>query len=632
MDRSVKAPSMPGGENAQYGAALGLAVGVPSLIELAGAAVWSAPMYGGPAQDVPLKNPVALGWHLMATHDIAWTGEATAALGTLVGGGLATVAATAIGVRWACRKCAAARAERRWRKGRPAHVALGKGMGKADRHPIDERAKFMGRGSELDDLRWEAVEAKAAKLGVQLGEGQVPGVLIGSTVADGHELWGSFEDLHLDIWGPRQGKSTSRVIPAIMDAPGAVVATSNKRDVVDATRGYRATRGDVWVFDPQGVAKESPRWYWDPCEWVRGDGGPEAQERAQDLAGHFADFTDSTSSDAFFEPEGEDLLAGLILAAALAKRPITQVFAWVTMQSDNEPIGVVSEHGFTLVAAALANQYNAAPKQRDGVFATAKKMCAVLKNESIRQWVCPPTQGERPRQAFDVDAFARSTDSLYLLSKDKKSSAGPLVTALAAAVTDAGDREGTLHPGGRLPVPMLIVLDEAANIVRWRELPKLYSHFGSRGLIVMTILQSWAQGVGCWGEAGMKALWSAANIKVLGSGLDDEDFLQARSRIVGDHRELVTSVSRGRRADSGTESTSLTTETTLTASDIAAMPRGRALVFTAGHRPTLVRTTPWMERGDADLIRDSIEQFEPKPTSVTGPHLRAVPSSEEDAA
>ncbi|WP_156769386.1 TraG/TraD/VirD4 family protein, partial [Nocardia sp. 852002-20019_SCH5090214] len=176
--------------------------------------------------------------------------------------------------------------------------------------------------------------------------------------------------------------------------------------------------------------------------------------------------------------------------------------------------------------------------------------------------------------------------------------------------------------------------DEAANIVRWRNLPKQYSHFGSRGIVVMTILQSWAQGVGCWGEAGMKALWSAANIKVLGSGLDDEDFLQARSRIVGDHRELVTSVSRGRRADSGTESTSLTTEATLTASDISAMPKGRALVLVSGHRPTLVRATPWMERGDAADIRASIGIHAPNQSRTTpaGPRLRAVPSSEEDAA
>ncbi|WP_197521745.1 type IV secretory system conjugative DNA transfer family protein, partial [Nocardia sp. 852002-20019_SCH5090214] len=250
---------------------------------------------------------------------------------------------------------------------------------------------------ELDDLCWAAVEAKAIELGVQLAPGQVPGVLIGRAVACGRELWGSFEDLHLDIWGPRSGKTTCRVIPAIMDAPGAVVATSNKRDVVDATRGHRATVGEIWVFDPQGVAGAEPSWFWDPCAWVAGEGGSGAQERAAELAAHFADATDSSSGDAFFEPEGEDLLAGLILAAALDKKPITQVFAWVTSPTDQAPVGVVQKHGFSLVAGALATQYNAPDKQKGGVFSTAKKMAAVLKYEEVRQWVCPPSKGERPR-------------------------------------------------------------------------------------------------------------------------------------------------------------------------------------------------------------------------------------------
>jgi hypothetical protein len=39
------------------------------------------------------------------------------------------------------------------------------------------------------------------------------------------------------------------------------------------------------------------------------------------------------------------------------------------------------------------------------------------------------------------------------------------------------------------------LLDEAANVCRWRDLPNLYSHYGSRGIVLMTILQSWSQGV-----------------------------------------------------------------------------------------------------------------------------------------
>ncbi|MGW4719723.1 type IV secretory system conjugative DNA transfer family protein [Nocardia sp. NPDC004260] len=636
MDRSVKAPSASTGEYREIAGIAGLAVGVPSLVELAGAAVWAAPMYGGPKQSVPFHSPAGLAWELFSTHELAWSPQAWAALGTLVGGGLLTIGATAWGTRWMCEQYTAAREARREARRRSKSRRKAMAPACAERHEVDDRAKYMGRGAELDDLCWAATEAKALELGVGLAEGQVPGVLIGRAVTDNRELFGSFEDLHLDIWGPRQGKTSSRVIPAIMDAPGVVVATSNKRDVVDATRAHRADKGEVWVFDPQGVAEEENSWYWDPCAWVRGeDGGPEAQERAAHLADHFAASVDNADKgDAFFEPEGLELLTGLILAAALDGRPITEVFAWVTESSDRTPEKILDPHGFDLVAAALAAQYTDAGKQKSGVFATAKKMCSILKYQRIRSWVTAPAAGERPRRAFDATEFVRSTgDTLYLLSEEGKASGGPLVTALAAAVADAGKREGTRY-GGRMPIPMLIVLDEAANIVRWRDLPKQYSHFGSRGIVVMTILQSWAQGVRCWGADGMGALWSAANIKVLGSGLDDAGFLRDRSEMVGAHKERTTSVSRGQRPDSVTESTSLATEPTLTPSDIGALPRGRCLVFISGHRAVLVRSVPWMERGDADLIRASLAEHTPNPTatSTAAPRLRAVPPREEDAA
>ncbi|WP_194292325.1 TraG/TraD/VirD4 family protein, partial [Streptomyces jumonjinensis] len=88
--------------------------------------------------------------------------------------------------------------------------------------------------------------------------------------------------------------------------------------------------------------------------------------------------------------------------------------------------------------------------------------------------------------------------------------------------------------GGRLDAPLLAILDEAANVCKIQDLPDLYSHLGSRGVIPVTILQSYRQGVRVWGEAGMDALWSASTIKLIGSGIDDADFADKLSRLVGD--------------------------------------------------------------------------------------------------
>ena len=86
-------------------------------------------------------------------------------------------------------------------------------------------------------------------------------------------------------------------------------------------------------------------------------------------------------------------------------------------------------------------------------------------------------------------------------------------------------------------MPLVVVLDEAANVCRWPELPNLYSHYGSRGIVLMTFLQSWSQGVDVWGRDGMRKLWSAATVKVYGGGVADADFLEDLSRLIGDYDE-----------------------------------------------------------------------------------------------
>ena len=129
---------------------------------------------------------------------------------------------------------------------------------------VDRAASFMGRGRDVEAMSRKSATATAKRLGVDTS----PGVPIGLAVGSGAQLYGSWEDMHIDIWGPRTGKTTSRAVPAIVTAPGAVLVTSNKRDVVDATRGVRATAGPVWVFDPQDLALEEPTWWWNPLSYV----------------------------------------------------------------------------------------------------------------------------------------------------------------------------------------------------------------------------------------------------------------------------------------------------------------------------------------------------------------------------
>jgi len=470
----------------------------------------------------------------------------------------------------------------------------------ASRTRVDGSARYLARGRDLAHLSEKGAAATAARLGVT----GAPGVPIGRAVNDGRMLYGSWEDMHLDIWGPRTGKTTSRAIPAILAAPGAVLVTSNKRDIVDATRDVRAGHGPVWVFDPQAVAREDPEWWWNPLEYVTDE------VKAAKLAEHFASGSREAGSkgDAYFDASGQDLLAGFLLAAALDGRPITDVYTWLTRPTNPEPAEILYEHGYRLSADQLTGILNAPDKQRGGIYGTAQQMASCLTNCSITAWVNPTgTDDTRPR--FDPAAFVANGGTLYSLSREGKGTAGPLVTALTVAVVEAAEEIASCSAGGRLAVPLVGVLDEAANVCRWRELPNLYSHYGSRGIVLMTILQSWSQGVEVWGREGMRKLWSASNVAVYGGGVKEADFLKELEQLIGDYDRLSTSTSLGK--GHRTVSQQLQRDRILDVAQLGAMPRGRALVIASGAPPALVRTVPWMADQHAEAVKASIKNHDP---------------------
>ena len=56
---------------------------------------------------------------------------------------------------------------------------------------------------------------------------------------------------------PRSGKTSSLIIPNVLAANGAVVSTSTKPDVLDATVTARSALGRCHLFDPSGSVLRS---------------------------------------------------------------------------------------------------------------------------------------------------------------------------------------------------------------------------------------------------------------------------------------------------------------------------------------------------------------------------------------
>ncbi|KPC62669.1 type IV secretory system conjugative DNA transfer family protein [Streptomyces chattanoogensis] len=461
------------------------------------------------------------------------------------------------------------------------------------------RKKIAGMATpkDIEPLMSKAITAKARSLRPSLKDtkhinASDTGILLGNLQGTKHEVRMGYEDVAVAIMAPRSGKTTSLAIPSILAAPGPVLLTSNKAagDAYTATIEARSAVGRTWSMDPQQIAHAERAMWWNPLA------GAKTLDGANRLAGHFlAASVDASQQGDFWSKAGSNILSQLFLAAALDERPITDVMAWLAFPADRTPLDILRDHGHAAVAAQLKGTVEGPPETRDGIYETARQYAAALLNSGIAAWVTPQKDAEE----FKPSEFVTSKDTLYLLSKDGGGGASALIAACADSVMRAATAQAE-RAGGRLDPPMLAILDEAANVCKISDLPDLYSHLGSRGIIPITILQSYRQGQKVWGDTGMDAMWSASTIKVIGSGIDDPDFADKLSRLIGDHDVETTSTST---SDSGkSTSVSMRQERILPADAIRALPKGTAIALATGMRVAMLDLCPWYKEPGADKL------------------------------
>ncbi|MFE4632233.1 type IV secretory system conjugative DNA transfer family protein [Streptomyces sp. NPDC056773] len=455
----------------------------------------------------------------------------------------------------------------------------------------------MAKARDIEPLLAKSLNGKARSLRPSLKEvknlaPKDTGILLGNIAGSRTEVRMNFEDVAVAIMAPRSGKTTTLAIPMILSAPGPVLLTSNKAagDAYTCCLDARGTVGRTWSMDPQQIAHAERSMWWNPLA------DADSLEGAGRLAGHFLTASvDASQQGDFWSKAASNVLSQLFLAAALDQRPITDVMSWLAFPADRTPLDLLRDHGFTAVASQLKGTVEGPPETRDGIFETSRQYAACLLNADIAKWVTP----QKDADEFKPRDFVTSTDTLFLLSKDGGGGASALIAACADSVMRTATAQAE-RAGGRLDPPMICVLDEAANVCKISDLPDLYSHLGSRGIIPITILQSYRQGQRVWGDAGMDAMWSASTIKVIGSGIDDPDFADKLSRMIGDHDVETTSTST---SDSGkSTSVSMRQERILPADAIRALPKGSGLLFATGMRPAMLDMRPWYLEPGADEL------------------------------
>lgn len=431
--------------------------------------------------------------------------------------------------------------------------------------------------------------------------------------AGGQELWCSVEDSALLVGPPRMGKGLHVVIPWVLDAPGPVVATSTRPDTLAVTIDARTHRGPVAIFDPQRLAGLPGGLRWSP---VRGCETPRtALVRARGLAAG-AGFGRTVSDSDFWAGQTETALRCLLHAAALDGRRAMDLYRWsLNPALTQDAVAILNRHPHAAPgwADALEAAVHADPRTRDSVWLGVRQSLAALADPDVLAAV-DPAAGEE----FDPAAFLRDSGTLYLLASAVTSgSCAPLVAAFVEDITETARALAARSPGARLDPPLLLALDEIANLTPLPSLPQLMAEGGGSGITTLAVLQSLAQARNRWGEHAADAIWDAATVKLVLGGLAKYRDLDDVARLLGEIDELTQTHSHGRAGERST-STSVRMVPVMPPSVLRTLPFGTGVLLLRQARPVVIDLSPWPTRPDAPALRAGQRRVETATATPAG--------------
>ncbi len=395
------------------------------------------------------------------------------------------------------------------------------------------------------------------------------------------------------VLGPsRSGKTSSLVIPNVVLAEGAVVTTSTKPDVLRRTAAARAAAGHAFLFDPGGTV-EPPhgvtRIGWSP---VNGSGRWDAALATASAMVRSASLTrygqaPSTGADHWTERAGA-LLAPLLHAAALGGQPMATVASWVDRHRGEAALELLADRvgdeapATDLLAGILATD----DREQSGIWSTASGVLSAYRTEGARTSTYPPF--------LDVDAFCDGANTLYVCAPGHHQALfAPMVVGLIDEIRTAAYRRAA-EPSGSSRPPVLLALDEAANIAPLPDLPAMVSEGAGQGLVVLACLQDLSQARRRWGPEADAFVSLFGTTMVLG-GIADRPTLEIVSALGGEAELLTRTISTSagtRRTLQRSISVSGTFRSRLPLDAVARGREGQALVVDPRNRLGWVGLTP----------------------------------------
>jgi type IV secretion system protein VirD4 len=387
--------------------------------------------------------------------------------------------------------------------------------------------------------------------------------------------------------GPAQsGKSTGLIVPAILEWDGPALSTSIKADVVHDTHTARAKVGEVFIFDPTGCTglQHTP---WSPIAAAHTWEG--ARRTAANLLGVADQGASRNTDDSFWKPAGARYLAPLLLAAAHGGRTMREVLRWVAAIDEDEPSELLqscANAGAQAGLEALRSVWAADHRLRSSLMQTIATGLDAWQEPAI----AAATVGE---SQISAERLLAGSNTLYLIAPahEQRRLRG-LFTALVADIT-AGAFERSAHTGRPIDPPLLLALDEAANIAPLPNLDEIASTGPGQGVQLLTILQNISQASDRWGRDRAETIIANHRARLFTSGIGDRATLDYLRQTLGE--EEINRISTHRNTALATGSRTYSSEFRSLAAPhrVRQADTNTALLIYGRLQPAWVNLRPW---------------------------------------
>jgi type IV secretion system protein VirD4 len=388
------------------------------------------------------------------------------------------------------------------------------------------------------------------------------------------------------VLGPSQsGKTTGLVVPALLEWAGPVLSTSVKSDVVHDTIKARAARGEVQVFDPTGCTglAHTP---WSPvAAATTWEGARRTAARLLSVGEQAA----RSSDEAFWRPAGARFLAPLLLAAAHGGLSMSEVLAWVASIEEQQPSELLSDckdPGARPALEALESVWEADARFRSSLVQTVAT--------ALDPWQEPKIAAATAGASrIGAQQLLAGENTLYLISPaDDQRRLRGLFTALVADIA-AGAFRASAQTGKPITPPLLLALDEAANIAPLPQLDEIASTGPGQGVQLLTVLQNVSQASDRWGRDRAETIVANHRARVFCSGIGDRATLEYLRATLGDEEIERHSTSRPGPLHAGSKTKSSDFRPLAPAHRVREMDSTRALLVYGRLPPAWLQLRAW---------------------------------------